>query len=307
MRHQTQEEAQQSLDRFRRLWREAIAKAQEKPPAYWDAVRARHRVDYVAELVAAKDRECGAPVDARARLRDAGVEVQHLDGLRNLDERPAFQATRRWWSQPRMESGELETVDEHTGLLKRVPRLVRRWPFLVLLGPSGVGKTQATAWALREAVRAYPWNTLPGGSNVQRRPFLLLKGPDFASLPLYGNHDHNRVDAAEDVLLEARRAVVLVLDELFREPLSKPHRAALAALLIARHGDNRATILTANMDQLALEQSLDGATSGEMGPLWRRISEAGVVVTLKRKGLPELLVGGTRKDWARSTESRAAP
>lgn len=296
---------QVEMDRLKRIWRNVVAEQQRLTPEEKSRQAERLRAKgitgmeaYRKELIAAKDAECGAPVDYRARLRDAGVEGQHLEGLRAMDERTSFQAARRWWSQPRVESGEVDELGKD-GVLRRVPRLIRRWPFLVLLGGSGLGKTQAAAWCLKEAARAYPWNSMPGGANGQRRPFLMLTGPDFARLPLYGNHDKVRVDFADDALEEARRAVLLVLDDMPpRSGLSRPHMDALNALLMARHGERRATILTANMDARTMEEKMDGAGAA-LGPLWRRISEQGVIVTLKHKGLPEVLAGGVSAPWKR--------
>lgn len=296
---------QVEMDRLKRIYNGVVAVCKTMAPEARADYRARleHKgvvgmTTYRQQLIAAKDAECGAPVDVRARLRDAGVESQHLEGLRAMDERTSFQAARRWWSQPRVQSGEVDELGDD-GVLRRVPRLVRRWPFLVLLGGSGLGKTQAAAWCMKEAVRAYPWNSMPGGNNGQRRPFLVLAGPDFARLPLYGNHDKARADFADDSLDEARRAVVLVLDDMPpRSGLSRPHMDALSALLMARHGERRATILTANMDSRTMEERLDG-TGASLGPLWRRLSEQGVVVTLKHRGDPDVTAGGVPAPWKR--------
>lgn len=300
---------QVEMDRLKRIWSNVVAEQKRLTPEEkaQQAERMRDKgltgmAGYRKELIAAKDAEVSAQVDYRTRLRDAGVEAQHLQGLRTMDERISFQAARRWWTQPRVQSGEMEELGDD-GALRRVPRLIRHWPFLVMLGGSGLGKTQAAVWCLKEAARAYPWNSMPGGSNVQRRPLMVLTGPDFARLPLYGNHDKARVDFADDVLAEARRAVLLVLDDMPpRAGLSRPHMDALSALLMARHGERRATILTANMDTKTMEEKLDGAGAA-LGPLWRRISEQGVVVTLKHKAQPELLVGGVHAPWSREDRS----
>ena len=304
---------QAEMDRLKRIYNGVVATCKAMSPEERAAYRARLEQKgivgmgaYRKQLIAAKDTECAAPVDYRARLRDAGVEAQHLDGLRSLDERYSFQAAQRWWSQARVQSGETDELGED-GVLRRVPRLIRRFPFLVLLGGSGLGKTQAAAWCLKEAARAYPWNSMPGGANGQRRPLLVLTGPDFARLPLYGNHDKVRVDFADDALEEARRAVLLVLDDMPpRSGISRPHMDALSALLMARHGERRATILTANMDAKTLEERLDGDGSGsgsKVGPLWRRVSEQGVVVTLKHKAHPDVLAGGVPAPWTRDERS----
>ena len=165
--------------RLQRKFREVIEQQKrltraerEAQAARWKAEAKAERERYETECRALLDRQC-APVDVWARLKDAGVQEQHLMGLRQgLEERHALTAARRWWSQPKVQSGMVDAVDEATGELQRVPRLVRKHPFLVLAGGSGLGKSQAAAWCLREAVRAYPWGTAATGS-YQGRPFVI--------------------------------------------------------------------------------------------------------------------------------------
>jgi hypothetical protein len=301
-----QEEAQAGLDNFRRIWRTMIERQRNMTPAERAEQSARHKAEakarmdaYRQELIAAKERECAAPVDVSFRLEQAGVEPQHRQGLRSgLDERHAFMAARRWWTQAKVATGAIRDVVDGNGGLSRQPVLVRRWPFLVLAGSSGKGKTQAAAWCLREAARAYPWNTGATGTNEgHRRPLVLWHGTAMASTALYGNHSSTVMDEAERQWEEATRASVLVLDDLFprRLPMSGPHTDRLTALLTARHGAHRSTIITANMDAPTLAKLLDGQEAG--GPLWRRVSEGGIVVTLQDKGLPTVLRGGAPADW----------
>lgn len=303
MKHLSPEEVagrQAEMDTLKRVWRRVLAEQHTMTPEQKAAQRAKLQAkgvigmeSYRRELIAAKDAECAPPVDVRSRLRDAGVQEQHLEGLtQGLDERAAFTAARRWWSQAKVERGTLDVVNE-AGLLERRPRLVRKHPLLVLAGHSGLGKTQAAAWCLREAVRAYPWNTGAGGG-TQRRPFVLWHGAELAASPLYGNHAAARMDQAEDAWEEAERAVVLVLDDLFsqRKPLSGPHHDRLTRLLTARHGAGRATALTVNMDAPTLATLLDGQGSAMQGPLYRRLLQSGWMVELRQKGAPSVLVGG---------------
>lgn len=295
---------QAEMDTLKRVWRKAIAPYQGLTPEQRAAKFAPERARLVAkgimgmeayrrELIAAKDAEVAPPVDFRARLRDAGVLEQHLEALKKgLEERAAFTVARRWWSQSKVERGTVDVVNQ-SGMLEQRPRLVRKHPILVLAGGSGLGKTQAAAWCLREAVRAYPWNTGAGGG-PQRRPFVLWHGAELAASPLYGNHAAARMDQAEDAWEEAERAVVLVLDDLFsqRKPLSGPHHDRLTRLLTARHGAGRATVLTVNMDTPTLAALLDGQGSAMQGPLYRRLLQSGWMVELRQKGAPSVLVGG---------------
>lgn len=292
---------QAEMDRLKRIWRKVVAEQQRLSPAQRQAQRAAMEQrgivgmsQYRAQLVAAKTEECAAPVDVSARLKDAGIEPQHLEGLRQgLQERAAFTAARRWWSQAKVACGEVEAVDEATGNVVLRPRLVRQHPFLVLCGASGLGKSQAAAWCMRSAVRAYPWNTGAGGG-PSRRPFVVWHGTDMAATPLYGNHSAARSDWAEDQWEEAERAVVLVLDDLFaqRKPLSGPHHDRLTRLLTSRHGRGAATVLTVNLSPPALAELLDGSGSSMQGPLYRRLLQAGHIVELRAKGAPSVLIGG---------------
>lgn len=298
------QEAQAGLDNFRRIWRAMVERQRNMSPAERAAQAARHKAEakanteaYRQQLIAAKDRECSPAVDVGRRLEDAGVEPQHLKGLRDgLDERYAYLAARRWWSQGKVATGDVDLVAGPDGNLAEKPRLARQYPFLVLAGGSGHGKTQAAAWCLREAVRAYPWNTGATGTNL-RRPFVLWHGTSMAATALYGNHSATLMDEAERYWEEAERCVLLVLDDLFpqRKPMSVPHTDRLTRLLTARHGAHRSTIITANMDAPALAKLLDGQEQG--GPLWRRVSEAGIVVTLVAKGQPSVLRGGLPTPW----------
>lgn len=291
---------QAEMDRLKRIWRGVCSKQRSLTPAEreeqarrWRAEAKARREAYEAELRSLLGRQI-APVDIRAKLAGAGVQEQHLEGLKKgLEERAAFTAARRWWSQPKVQRGLVDVVDPDTGEVRREPRLVRQHPLLVLAGASGLGKSQAAAWCLREAVRAYPWNTGATGESSSR-PFVLWHGADMAATPLYGNHAAARMDDAEREWAEAERAVVLVLDDLFpqRKPLSGPHQDRLTRLLVARHGRGAATVLTVNMDTPTLADLLDGQGSRMVGPLYRRLLQSGHVVELHQKGAPTILVGG---------------
>lgn len=290
---------QDEMDRLRRVWRAMLAQQKAMSPAAkaeqaarWAAEARAKTKAYHAELRAALDREI-YPIDLGGKLVDAGVEPQHLEGLRRgLDERAAFTATRRWWSQPKVQAGLVDVVDEATGEIVKRPKLAREYPFLVLAGGSGLGKSQAAAWCVREAARTYPWNREATGS-YGGRPFAVWHGSAVAATTLYGNHSAAAGDDAEREWREAERAVLLVLDDLFcqRSPLSKPHQDRLTRLLTARHGAARSTILTVNMDGPTLADLLDGKGSEQGGPLFRRIVQGGHLVTLQRKSATTL-VGG---------------
>ena len=305
---QERAEEQRSL---KAIWRRVLAEQQALTPeqraaqqARWKAEAREKRLAYEAELRALLDRQCaGQPlVNSSLRLQDAGVDPVHVEGLKaGLTERHAWQAARRWWSQPKVATGDTDLILGEDGHHREQPRLARRFPFLVLAGNSGDGKTQAAAWCLREAIRAFPWGKGATGTTV-RRPFILWHGSAMAATALYGNHSAVVMADSEERWLEAERATLLVLDDLFaqRKPMSGPHHDRLTRLLTARHGAHRSTVITANMDATTLSQLLDGTGTG--GPLWRRVSEAGVVVTLQRKGVPHVLRGGTNVPWQKKEE-----
>lgn len=290
---------QDDMDRLRRVWRNMLATQKAMSPEAKAAQKARWAAEaraktqaYHAELRAALDREI-YPTDFGRKMADAGVEPQHLEGLRRgLDERAAFTSARKWWSQPKVQAGLVDVVDEATGKLVKRPKLAREYPLLVLAGGSGVGKSQAAAWCVKEAVKAYPWNRDATGSHVGR-PFVVWHGSALAATSLYGNHGATAGDDAEREWREAESAVMLVLDDIFcqRSPLSKPHHDRLTRLLTARHGASRSTILTVNMDAATLGELLDGKGSAMGGPLFRRAAQGGHIVTLQKKSA-QTLIGG---------------
>lgn len=288
------------------IWRRMLERQKTMSPkeraeqeARWKEQARQEREKYHAQLREKLDRQCSgqATTDASWRLRDASVEPQHVEGLkRGLAERPAYQAARRWWSQPKVATGEIDLALGPDGRHVEQLRLSRRFPFLVLAGDSGCGKTQAAAWCLREAIRAYPWGKGATGTNI-RRPFVLWHGTALAATALYGNHSSTIMDEAEQQWVEAERATLLVLDDLFpqRKPLSGPHHDRLTRLLTARHGAHRSTVITVNANTGMFANLLDGQTIG--GPLWRRVSEGGIVVTLQAKSDPHVLRGGVAIEW----------
>ena len=272
------------LARFRDLWRRAIEVSKARPEEYWDQKRRERAAAYDAELKARCAEEMSAKprVDVALRLQQAGFPGEQRERLcGQMDERPAFSVTRRWWSQTKT---PYQRADGNTGF--RLPH-----PWLTLLGASGAGKTQAAVWVAAEFARSYDWQGQPGGGALLA-PITYLTMGAFCAMPW--DDFGERSTLRQERLASLRRTRLLVLDDVGRERLPDPARSALYELLDARHGDNRLTIFTSNLDTFALEERLDGprASPNEPGRMWRRMNDKGWVVTLGRKKVEELLVGG---------------
>lgn len=111
-------------------------------------------------------------------------------------------------------------------------------PLLALLGPTGLGKTAAAAWAAFCMARSYPWNTQAGGG-LAWEPLVWLAAADIALLQGWFNDGKRQYE-------EALRAFFLVIDDAGHEK-ERPAIAALTDLLMRRIDANRATVLTTNL------------------------------------------------------------
>lgn len=221
-----------------------------------DAAREQYHAELRGRLAAPP-----APTEAEleAHLRRAGVGDVHLQKLASLSEDvPSLQAARAWWGQPR------EEVDGD---------LRRRHPWLALLGPRGVGKTQAAAWCLLRYARGYPWNQAPGGGKPPV-PLAFVPWGTFNSFAPW-EHEHE--------LDEWGRAGLLVLDDVGEAMLTVPAREAVRNLLDARYRGQRLTVLTSALDGPGLQRYLDPeATPEAPGHSLRRIMELGWVVEVAK-------------------------
>lgn len=158
--------------------------------------------------------------EAGDKVRRAGAPADAIDGVRRLffKEVPrsrAAEASDSWWYGMRVER-----------------------PLLALLGPTGLGKTTAAAWAAFCAAREYPWNSQAGGGGSWE-PIVWLAAADIALLQSWFDDGKRQAE-------ESRRAWLLVIDDAGHEK-ERPAIAALTDLLMRRIDGCRATILTTNL------------------------------------------------------------
>ena len=253
----------------------------EHAHTWWDMWRMKDAAAYEAELVRrARELDGGAPVvNTAALLERAGVGQVHLDGLKRLQRGrakgwAALMAARLWvhqerpWLQP--------DAYGRPGRLGALPL-----PWLVLLGPTGRGKTQAAVYAMERWARGVTQSGVGGERPVPK--CMLVQGAEMAELSLpswqakYGTEER-----LEDVL----RTPFLVLDDVtlaVRQSGGGPALTLLLRILDYRYSHTRYTVLTDNSTAQDFEARLDfnGSTPrGQegMGRIWRRCVEAGFVL-----------------------------
>lgn len=154
------------------------------------------------------------------KLKRAGCPADAITGVRQLffKEIPrsrAAEAADSWWYGMRSER-----------------------PLLALLGPTGLGKTTAAAWAAFCAAREYPWNSQAGGGGAWE-PIVWLAAADLALLQSWFDDGKRQYE-------EALRAWLLVVDDAGHEK-ERPAIAALTDLLMRRIDSKRSTVLTTNL------------------------------------------------------------
>lgn len=152
------------------------------------------------------------------RLRAAGVAPIHADAIfSGLEDRPPLIAVRKYLSQP-------------------VPKPK---PWLLLMGPTDAGKSQAAAVVVADYLRAYPWNesaTGMEGRPVARR----VRAPELNEVDAFSEQGRKWLES----LREAR---LLVVDDLGTERLNEVVLTNLYGILDARYESRRPTILTTNL------------------------------------------------------------
>lgn len=120
-------------------------------------------------------------------------------------------------------------TDEDAENLKAARRFTRlKKGFLVMLGRIGAGKSHLAVAVMRK---------FPSGLFVKQ------------STLLYGLRDTYRDDKAENLMLKAKRAKLLVLDEIGVSAGGKDEFPMLHEILDHRHGEFLPTVLTGNVTQ----------------------------------------------------------
>lgn len=271
-------------------------KGLEHAHTWWDMWRMRERAEYETELARrAQEVDAGAPVVNTAGLLErAGVGQVHLDGLKRLQRGhakgwAALMAARLWvhqerpWLQP--------DAYGQPGRLGALPL-----PWLVLLGPTGRGKTQAAVYAMERWARGVQQSGVSGERPVPK--CMLVQGAAMAELSLVSwQAKYGTEERLQDVL----RTPFLVLDDVTLAVRQSGGASALTLLLRIldyRYSHKRYTVLTDNSTAQDFEARLDfngSAPGGQegMGRIWRRCVEAGFVLdgqVLRAGGKPVPLV-----------------
>jgi hypothetical protein len=251
-----------------------VRRPEQHAHTYWDMIRMAGELDYGWKCrKAAEAADDAQRMDTTSHLRRAGVGEVHVRGMTHLEgSRAAVRAVRKWLGQARPIVGD--------GQPGPMP-----FPWLVLLGQTGAGKTQAAVVALEHFIRRYPWNTQAGGAGAGAPPFVVAHVSEVVQLA----RDEARFESAgvaRERLEHMRRARVLVLDDLGAERLDANALGLLHSLANARYERRMVTILTANVNAKDFEARFDfnqdkSAEHGQQqGRLWRRVRELGAVVQL---------------------------
>jgi hypothetical protein len=247
----------------------------EHAHTWWDMYRMAGKAEYECRLVK-RFREAAAPrVDVPARLHSAGVgkaELERLTQHEGMDERPAFRVAREWWGQRR----PMLPPDGYGNPARAGPM---PYPWLLLLGDTGTGKTVAAAWCLQQHFRGYDWNGHAGGSRTAS-PGLCVLASELLTLDLYSTAGRDRLD-------DMRRCGLLVLDDLGAVAFNDVALGLLYDVLDTRYRQQRRTVMTANLSAVDFERRFDfrGGTRGEdgnEGRIYRRALERGFMAHLTR-------------------------
>lgn len=109
--------------------------------------------------------------------------------------------------------------------------------FLLLLGPTGVGKTLAASLVVVDFCGKYPWNQQSTGQSIH--PVEYADAAAVARLSVYGDADKAYVD-------RLRNAHLLVLEDMGDEG-TELGKGLLVEVLMHRHASRRRTVLTSNL------------------------------------------------------------
>jgi hypothetical protein len=271
----------------------AVKRGAEHAHTWWDMWRMKSGAEYEVALARrAREVDEGAPLVPIAKLMQrGGVGEVHLNALRRLDPQhpkswAALRAARLWVHQER----PWVPADAH-GTPGRMGALPLPW--LVLLGPTGRGKTQAGVYAMEKVVHRFDqW--APGGGGRRAPPCMLVQG---AELPELSRVSWNAKYGTEQRLEDILRTPFLLLDDVTtvaKQQGGGPAVTLLLRILDHRYSHKRYTVMTDNSTADAFEARLDfqGSTpKGQegMGRIWRRCMEVGMVLEGQ-----EFYVGGVK-------------
>lgn len=151
--------------------------------------------------------------DATLKARRAGAPLRSLLALEKPQETPALNAARAWWG-------------------------AHRDQLLVMLGPTGRGKTTAACWCCIEFAKVFPWNELPSGGKA-REPLVWLDATELVQLREW-------TDVGAEFVDRCLRASLLVIDDAGHEG-TVTGKQALVDLLMKRTDGKAPTVLATNL------------------------------------------------------------
>lgn len=166
---------------------------------------------YMAEM---KRRQEETPREVNLRMHKLGVPGDIVGDSAKPGDTSALQGARRFLSSD--------------------PQLA---PFLLLLGPVGVGKTVAAACVLRDFVQRHEWNSAPTG--VTQQPCMWVDARELTGIREFRDEHQSWLKSIQGTLL-------LILDDAGHEA-TEAGKNALTDVLLSRLARNRRTVLTANL------------------------------------------------------------
>lgn len=196
------------------------------------------------------DGSCGV-LNEFARLRSPGGRAEalraYLDELRQRGDEQAGGGSARDLAArlhrlgvPAQTVGDLQGP-RPTAALESAQRFVKLdaslAPFLLLLGPVGIGKSVAAAWVLEQFAKGYAWNSQPTRAELQ--PAMWVDGRELTGVREFREEHQTWLKAMQGTAL-------LVLDDAGHEA-TEAGRNALTDILLARLAKKRRTVLTANL------------------------------------------------------------
>lgn len=135
--------------------------------------------------------------------------------------------------------------------------------FLVLLGPTGVGKTMAAAQVAVDFAARWPWNNLSTGSTLE--PIRYVDSSSLTRISAFDAEAQRYADAL-------RKCPLLILEDAGDEG-TELGKGLFVELLMGRHSSRKRTVVTSNLRPEAFKARYGSA-------IWDRIRESGFAPNL---------------------------
>jgi DNA replication protein DnaC len=190
---------------------------------------------------AAREARLAATPEGRKQLRE-----EYFNQLRRrakeLDSKPLPEAIRHWARKcgcPHEALNAVEAGLRDSPAVKAAKAFSddRKALFLLLLGPTGVGKSAAATSVVWDFCASYQWNSEPSGQLLS--PCEYVDASRLTRLSAYDSEDSRFVE-------RLRTCRLLVLEDVGDEGTDFG-KGLLVELLMHRHASSRRTVLTANL------------------------------------------------------------